>query len=785
MGALALPSSTPETVPPLRPFLRSWNHKPASQLAACGNHDHLALIYDNQEEQLDIIVPFLRMGLERGEKSIYIVDDSTPDAVLNAMERHGIDVAAATLSGALAIITKHDAYLKNGDFDPDWMIAFLVKAVEDAKREGFQAVRASGEMTWALGPSGDAHNRLIDYECRLNKFFPQHNMSGICQYNRRRFRPETLMHVIHTHPRIVFRHEVCENPYYIPPEVYGGEGAGMEDAVRRLLEGMVENNRLRRQLTAETEALRHSERRYRELLQALPVAVYTTDADGRINLFNEAAAALSGREPRAGEDSWNLAQRLYRADGSVLPHSESPMAVALRSGEEQRGLEVIGEKPDGTTVWFTPHPTLVRDATGRITGGINVLVDITQRKRAESLLLEQKQALEMIAAGRPLDECLTALTAAVTRLSPRARAAVLVADPSGARLERAVSGTFPLSFSEAIETAPLGACGLAIGDSASVTSADIAGDERWSKPWRELCLAHGIRACHTAPAFAGDGRRVAAVLLGFAELRPPDEFELAIAEFCARVAGIAIDRATADERQRALDAALRRAEQLGAAGRMAAAIAHEINNPLESIVNLWYLLSVQNLPLRAREYVQTMGGELNRVSHIAKQTLEFYRMGKTPETVNVGEQIADAVRLCLRRAHAQGADISIENRAEAALYGFAGELRQLFMNLVFNALEAGAGRIRIRTSRGCGWNQSWRSGVRIMVADDGEGIPASTAARIFEPFFTTKAEKGTGLGLWVSKGIVQKHEGSIRMRTSTRPEQSGTVFSIFLPTTAL
>jgi hypothetical protein len=176
--------------------------------------------------------------------------------VIAAMEHHGIDVAAASSTGALSIITKSHAYLKNGDFDPDWMIGFLAQAVDDAKKDGFPAVRASGEMTWALGPASEPHDRLIEYECKLNAFFPDYDLSGICQYNRRRFSPETLMHVIHTHPKVVFHGNVCENPYYIPAEVFLGEGADFAQAVRRLLETMSENTRLREQLEDESEALR-------------------------------------------------------------------------------------------------------------------------------------------------------------------------------------------------------------------------------------------------------------------------------------------------------------------------------------------------------------------------------------------------------------------------------------------------------------------------------------------------------------------------------------------------
>ncbi len=255
-------SSTPAGSRPVRTspsFLSKWTLA-NPQVATVGNHDHFAIIYDNPDEQLDFIVPFLRLGLERGEKAVYIYDDNNPETVIGAMERHGIDVAAASASGALSILTKKHAYLKNGNFDPDWMVDFLSQAVDDAKKEGFSAVRASGEMTWALGPAGDAHDRLVEYECKLNALFPDCDIAGICQYNRRRFRAQTLMHVIHTHRRLAFRGDVCENPYYIPADILQSRGEEMSAGVHRLLESMAENTRLRRELAAESEALRRSEK---------------------------------------------------------------------------------------------------------------------------------------------------------------------------------------------------------------------------------------------------------------------------------------------------------------------------------------------------------------------------------------------------------------------------------------------------------------------------------------------------------------------------------------------
>src|SRR5256885_12353160 len=121
------------------------------------------------------------------------------------------------------------------------------------------------------------------------------------------------------------------------------------------------------------------------ILDALPAAIYTTDAEGRITGFNEAAVRFSGRVPRLGSDSWCVTWKLYRTDGTPLPHDECPMAIALKEGREIRGVSAIAERPDGTRVHFMPYPTLIRDTSGRIVGAVNMLVDVTEQKRPEGL----------------------------------------------------------------------------------------------------------------------------------------------------------------------------------------------------------------------------------------------------------------------------------------------------------------------------------------------------------------------------------------------------------------
>ena len=140
-----------------------------------------------------------------------------------------------------------------------------------------------------------------------------------------------------------------------------------------------------RQTERAGEALHKDEKRFRDMIDALPAAIYTTDAEGRLTHFNQAAVEFSGRRPELGTDEWCVSWKLYHADGTPMPHDECPMAVSLKEGRVVRGVEAIAERPDGTRVWFTPYPTPLRDADGRIVGGINMLVDITERKSADDM----------------------------------------------------------------------------------------------------------------------------------------------------------------------------------------------------------------------------------------------------------------------------------------------------------------------------------------------------------------------------------------------------------------
>jgi signal transduction histidine kinase len=235
--------------------------------------------------------------------------------------------------------------------------------------------------------------------------------------------------------------------------------------------------------------------------------------------------------------------------------------------------------------------------------------------------------------------------------------------------------------------------------------------------------------------------------------------------------------------QRRAEEALRQTERLAAMGRVAGIIAHEINNPLEAITNAFYLLrNHPSLDEEARYYAQMGEAELVRVGHITKQTLSFYRESQHPVDVPIAEILDDVLQLQGRQVLMNRIVLDKKYFTEGTVRGFPIELRQVFLNLIGNAVQAmpHGGRLRIRMGKR--WNDaSGRTDLCVSVCDTGSGIKPEHAKHLFEPFFTTKSAKGTGLGLWISKGIVQKYDGAIHFRSVHFKGMCMTSFRVFLP----
>jgi signal transduction histidine kinase len=231
-------------------------------------------------------------------------------------------------------------------------------------------------------------------------------------------------------------------------------------------------------------------------------------------------------------------------------------------------------------------------------------------------------------------------------------------------------------------------------------------------------------------------------------------------------------------------AALLRSEKLAVAGRLAGVLAHEINNPLQAVSNLLVLLeSSSALDHQDREYTSMAVKELGRVVHLVRQSLGFFCESNIPTTTNVADLLDSMLVLYAKQIEAKQITVSTQYRLDGTMQSYPREIRQVFSTLLVNAMDATAknGAIVVRASDRSEWKNASMHGLRLTVADSGVGIPPRAMAHVFEPFYTTKGEHGTGLGLWVTHGIVHRLGGSIRVRSKTQPGKSGACFSVFLP----
>lgn len=342
-------------------------------------HDHLCLIYESPQERIAAAVPFIAIGLKRGEKCIYIVDTSTADEVRSHLKEEGVDVAAVERSGQLSILHGSRAYTREGYFDPDRMIASLIEETEKALSQGYPAVRITGEMTWVLR-NLPGSERLLEYEAKLNKdFFPTYPALAICQYDRWKFGPEILKGVVMTHPLLIKGSRVYHNFYYVPPEDYlGGKLAEVE--MQHWL------NNLERERQMQTE-LRQSEERYRTLTEQGSVGVVVVVEGPRIVYANPKYCEMTGY---SREELYSLTPEQLKA--TVHPDDREKVWGYFRqrlAGENvPTSYEYCGIRKDGRVRWVEAHVSIM-EYDGR-PAVRSTIVDITERKKLERALQDSE-----------------------------------------------------------------------------------------------------------------------------------------------------------------------------------------------------------------------------------------------------------------------------------------------------------------------------------------------------------------------------------------------------------
>lgn len=495
------------------------------------------------------------------------------------------------------------------------------------------------------------------------------------------------------------------------------------------------------------QKLKQSEARLLRIMQSIGDAVIVTDAEARITRMNPVAESLTG---------WLIAEAAGRPLQEVFlilneetrEGAENPAEKVRRTGKVV-GLanHTVLVRKDGTEVPIDDSAAPIHEDDGRLSGIVLTFRDVGEKRRTE----KERDALHGEIRARYSE------LQATYNNSPVAMALIDAVEFRYLRVNRKLSEILGLAESQIIGSRVLdvaaGVPGLEEALRQAAAGQTVAGEVLEG----ELSTSPGVKRFWTAdytPVIGSDG------------------------------AVIAIAAASAEiTRQKNAEATLVQTEKLAAVGRLASSIAHEINNPLESLTNLLYLIDGHDLSPEVRGYVETAERELRRVSAITNQTLRFHRQTSQQCAVSCDALIGEALLIYQGRLLNSHITVEKRKRARRPVVCSDGEIRQVISNLISNAIDAMApsgGRLLLR-SREATDHRSGKQVLVITVADTGPGMSADTARRAFEPFFTTKGLGGTGLGLWISKEILARHEGSIALRSSQARLASGTVFTVSLP----
>jgi PAS domain S-box-containing protein len=345
-------------------------------------HDHLCLIYESREEWLATVVPFISSGLKRGEKCIYVVDANTAIQIKAVLIEAGLAVDDYESKGQLSILHERDTYTREGYFDPDLMIALLIEETKNALSEGYPALRATGEMSWALRDYSGV-DKVLEYEAKLNRdLFPKYPCVAICQYDRWKFDPEIIKGVVLTHPLLIRGGHIYHNFYYVEPDEYLNHKKSEREVQHWL-------NNLERERKAQ-ESLRKSEVEYRRLFETMTQGVVYQATDGRIISANPAAERILGLsfDQMHGKTSMDPYWQMIEENGKPVTSEEHPAMIALRTGQMTGPVTRGVYRPDlDKHIWLniTAIPVF-QPGKAKPDQAYAVFEDITERKEATELI---------------------------------------------------------------------------------------------------------------------------------------------------------------------------------------------------------------------------------------------------------------------------------------------------------------------------------------------------------------------------------------------------------------
>jgi PAS domain S-box-containing protein len=511
----------------------------------------------------------------------------------------------------------------------------------------------------------------------------------------------------------------------------------------------------------------------RVAIDTIPGLVWTARLDGHIDFLNQRWLDYTGLslEVAAG---WGWQAAIHPDDLPGLMDYWRAVLAAGTPGETEARLRRF----DGTFRWFLFRGVPLYDERGVLLKWYGQTTDIEDRKRAETLLQNEKQLLELVARGAPLEEVFRELCQFVESREPGSSCAVLVLDRDTGRL-RPVAPSIPENYLRAAHSRPAsscaGPCGRAAHLNEQVIVADIAAEEVWDVfGWRALAIAFGFRACFSTPIRSSSGEVLGVYSLYSGKVGGPSAEQHGLIEQFTALASIAIER---DERQSTLaqrEAALHRVRaelahvsRAATVGQLTVSIAHEVNQPLSGILTnasvCVRLLTAEEPDIQgAIEAARRTTRDANRAAEvIARLRALFRKKGYAREPFDLNDAVAEVIALAANEVQRSKTNVRAELAPQAPIVnGDRTQIQQVVLNLALNALEAMNGVDVKRRELAFQTSCEGPSGAAVTVRDTGMGIANDDIERIFDPFFTTK-DGGMGMGLSISRSIIESHEGKL------------------------
>jgi PAS domain S-box-containing protein len=367
------------------------------QLIDLKQGDHVCLIYENTAEQLAAAVPFIKDGLARGERCVYIANDRTVEEVVQALAAAGVDVAEECRKGALRLLTKEDAYFQSGEFAPQAMIDFVRQAESEALAEGFSGLRLAGEMTWALGPEPGCE-RLIEYEALLNRLLVNKRAVILCQYHRSRFDAPCIHDVLRTHPLAILGDQVCTNPYYEPPELVldvqpQASAAFLAKRVDWWIAQLKRARAAEQERERALEKLKQSERRLAEAQQVAHIGSWERDLRTNQVTWSDELYRRFGLQAREVDLSYQQFLKL------VMPQDVDRVREVVDQAIRERrpfSCDYRITLADGSVRVLHDRGSVILNEEGEPIRLVGTAQDVTERRQAERELQEYTARLKAL-----------------------------------------------------------------------------------------------------------------------------------------------------------------------------------------------------------------------------------------------------------------------------------------------------------------------------------------------------------------------------------------------------